>query len=96
MQPTTKSATDANSTHRNAAGTKLSLSTAIGVYLITMAMILPLSAIGNQSGHIWVNFAGVAYLGVLVAIGKTNIGKRWSRLVDSSTEKLFTIPRPRN
>lgn len=80
MQPTTKNATGAK---------QIPLCMAIAVYIITMVALLPLYAIADESESMLPNFCGIAYLGVLILIGRTRFGKRWDILIRLSTKRIF-------
>lgn len=91
MQQKQRNATEATETRpgKNKPSERLPLPVAIGVYIITILTFLPLYAIADESDSMIPNFCGLAYLGMLIALGSTRFGRIWSILVELSTKRLF-------
>ena len=61
----------------------------LAVWAIAVLAMFPALLVFNESEHIWVNLIGIAYIGVLALVARTNIGKMFFKRLEEMQDKLF-------
>ena len=61
----------------------------IAIWTIAIVLFFPTLLAVNESGNLWVNLAGFAYIGLLFIGARTNIGKMFIKRFMKIEGKLF-------
>lgn len=65
------------------------------IFIAAMILVSPCILIFNESGSVWVNFVGLAWLLILAIIGKTKYGRKFLKQLyaqfndDDTTDDLW-------
>lgn len=58
--------------------------------LFAFVLCVPCLLVLNGSEHIWLNMAGMAYIGILYKLGRTSKGRAIWRKIEAANEKILS------
>lgn len=61
----------------------------LAVWAIAVVAFIPTLLVLNDSENLWVNLIGFAYIGLLVIVSRTSVGKMFFQRLERIENKLF-------